>query len=205
MVTVVGPWDAQATLDDLLAAQAANTSHASVDALSAAMRAKLTVLASAPEFLSWVQDNPAFKPGLLSLSGLLSTQQGVRHVTILLDSGAMLHLCAPGGGAQPAAVWPARPALRDDSVRGGAGTGVVHLSLGDAFRKYLSIPPMDMDVGGDLILGLDWISSRDLQYLFQACQAGLRSGPAQLQLALLPSARFRCAPAHSDPLHGDRA
>jgi hypothetical protein len=126
VVTVVGPWDAQATLDDLLAAQAANTSHASVDALAAAMRAQLAVLASAPEFLSWVQDNPAFKPGLLrlSLSGLLSTQQGVRHVTILLDTGAMLHLCAPGGGAQHAAVWPARPALRDDSVRGGAGTGV---------------------------------------------------------------------------------
>jgi hypothetical protein len=79
------------------------------------------VLASAPEFLSWVQ---AFKPGLLSLSGLFSTQQGVRHVTILLDSGATIHLCAPGGGAQPAAVWPARLALRDDSVRGGAGTGV---------------------------------------------------------------------------------
>ena len=56
---------------------------------------------------------------------------------------------------------------------------LVYLSLGDAFRKYLSIPPMDMDVGGDLILGLYWISSRDLQYLFQACQAAHRSAPCR--------------------------
>ena len=45
-----------------------------------------------------------------------------------------------------------------------------------------------MDVWGDLVLGCDWISSHDLQHLLQAGQVGLRSGPAQLQLALLPAA-----------------
>ncbi len=45
-----------------------------------------------------------------------------------------------------------------------------------------------MDVGDDLNLGLDWISSHYLQHFFQAGQVGLRSGLAQLHLALLPSA-----------------
>jgi hypothetical protein len=54
----------------------------------------------------------------------------------------------------------------------------------------MSISPMDMDVGDDLILGWDcqWISSHDLHNLFQAGRVGLRSGLAQLQLALLPAA-----------------
>ncbi len=54
----------------------------------------------------------------------------------------------------------------------------------------MSISPMEMDVGDDLIVGWDWISSHDLHNLFQAGQvaSGLRSGLAQLQLALLPAA-----------------
>ena len=47
---------------------------------------------------------------------------------------------------------------------------------------------MDMDVGDDLILGWDWISSHDLRHLFQAGQVDLQSGPARLQLELLPAA-----------------
>ena len=47
---------------------------------------------------------------------------------------------------------------------------------------------MDMDVGDDLILGWDWISSHDLGHLFQTGKVDLRSGPAQLQLDLLPAA-----------------
>ena len=78
---------------------------------------------------------------------------------------------ASGGGAQ------------------GLGTPVlVHLSLGDAFRESMSISPMDMDVGDDLILGWDWISSHALHHLYLPGCVGLRSGPAQLQLALLPAA-----------------
>jgi len=188
---VVGSWDAQATLDDLRAAQAANTIYALVDALAVAMRAQLAVLASDPEFLPWVRDNPAFKP---RLSGLLSTQQGVRHVTILLDTGAThCFICArlaAALGLQPSG-QPGPLSVTTASGGGAQGLGtpvLVHLSLGDAFRESLSISPMDMDVGDDLILGWDWISSHDLHHLFQAGQVGLRSGPAQLQLALLPSA-----------------
>ena len=43
---------------------------------------------------------------------------------------------------------------------------LIHLYLGDAFHESLSISLMDMDVGDDLILGWDWISSHDLQHLF---------------------------------------
>ena len=39
---------------------------------------------------------------------------------------------------------------------------LIHLSLGDTFRETLSVSPMDLDVGADLILGWDWISSHDL-------------------------------------------
>ena len=188
---VVGSWDAQATLDDLRAAQAANTVYASVDALAAAMRAQLAGLAGAPEFLPWVRDNPAFKP---RLSGLLSTQQGVRHVTILLDTGAThCFICARLAAALdlPPSGQPGPLSVTTASGGGAHGLGtpvLVHLSLGDAFRESMSISPMDMDVGDDLILGWDWISSHDLQHLFQAGQVGLRSGPERLQLALLPSA-----------------
>jgi hypothetical protein len=118
----------------------------------------------------------------------------VRHVTILLDTGAThCFICArlaaalglpPSGQPGPLSVTTASGVEAQ-----GLGTPVlVHLSLGDAFRESLSISPMDMDVGGDLILGWDWISSHYLQHLFQAGQVDPRSGPAQLQLALLPSA-----------------
>jgi hypothetical protein len=64
---------------------------------------------------------------------------------------------------------------------------LIHLSLGDVFCEAMLISPMDMDVGDDIILGWDWISSHDLQHLFQAGQVGLQLGQAQLQLALLPA------------------
>ena len=47
---------------------------------------------------------------------------------------------------------------------------------------------LDLDVGDDLILGWDWISSHDLRHLYQAGQVDLRSGSEQLQLGLLPPA-----------------
>ena len=46
---------------------------------------------------------------------------------------------------------------------------------------------MDMDVGDDLILGWDWISSHDLRHLYVDGRVSLRSGPALLQLDLLPA------------------
>jgi hypothetical protein len=65
---------------------------------------------------------------------------------------------------------------------------LIHPSLGNVFREAMSISQMDMDVGDDLILCWEWISSHYLQNLFQAGQVGLWSGQDQLQLALLPTA-----------------
>ncbi len=62
---------------------------------------------------------------------------------------------------------------------------LIHLSLGDVFREAMSISPMDMDVGDDLILGWDWISSHDLQNLFQAGQGVY--GRGQISCSLLSS------------------
>ena len=46
---------------------------------------------------------------------------------------------------------------------------------------------MDMDVGNDLILGWDWISSHDLLKVYVDCHICLRSGPTWLLLDLLPA------------------
>jgi hypothetical protein len=66
----------------------------------------------------------------------------------------------------------------------------VHFNLGDAgaFSESMSVSPMDLDVGDDLILSWYWISSHDLLHLYQAGQVDLRSGLALLQLARLPPA-----------------
>ena len=61
----------------------------------------------------------------------------------------------------------------------------IFLSLGDELSESISVSPMDMDVGDDLILGWDWISSHDLRHLY--ADGHLRSGPALLQLDLLPA------------------
>ena len=203
---VAGTWDAQAALDDLRAAQDADKVYASVDALADAMRAQLAALAGAEEFLPWVRANPTFKP---RLSGLLSTAQGIRHVTILLDTGAThCFICArlaatlglpPSGQPGPRSVATAAAGGQQ-----GLGTPVlVHLSLGDAFRESMSVSPMDMDVSDDLILGWDWISSHDLQHLFQAGQVDLWSGSAGT--ASVGSPPVRCSPPIGVPLHGDQS
>ncbi len=44
---------------------------------------------------------------------------------------------------------------------------LAHLSLGNVFLESLSISPRDMDMGDDLILGWDWISSHDLRHLWR--------------------------------------
>jgi hypothetical protein len=163
----VGSWDAQAVLDDLAAANAAGKVYASVDALADAMRAQLAALAGSDRFLPWVRDNPAFKP---RLSGPISTAQGVRHVTILLDTGATHCLiCARLTAALglPLSGQPGPLSVATVAAGGGArrGSVLVHLSLGDAFRESLSISAMDMEVGDDLILGWDWILSHALHHL----------------------------------------
>jgi hypothetical protein len=64
---------------------------------------------------------------------------------------------------------------------------LIHLVLGDTLRESLSVSPMDMDVGADLILGWDWISSHDLRHLYVDGRLSPRSGHALLQLDLLPT------------------
>jgi hypothetical protein len=155
------------------------------------MRSQLAALAGAAEFSPWVRANPAFKP---RLSGFLSTAQGVRHVTILLDTGAThCFICARLAAALglPPSGQPGPRSVTTAAAGGAQGLGapvLVHLNLGDTFRESMSVSPMDLDVGDDLILGWDWISSHDLRHLYQAGQVDLRSGSAQLQLSLLPPA-----------------
>ena len=142
-------------------------------------------------FLPWMRHDPAFKP---RLSGFLATPTGIRHVTVLLDTGAShCFICArlaaalglpPSGEAGPRSVTTAATGGRQGLVP----PVLIYLGLGTVFRESLSISPMDMDVGDDLILGWDWISSHDLRHLFQAGQVELQSGPARLQLELLPAA-----------------
>jgi hypothetical protein len=120
------------------------------------------------------------------LSGLLSTAEGVRRGTILLDTGAThtssARLVAALG--LPLSGQPGPLSVATAAAGGAQGLGapvLIHLSLSDVFREAMSISYMDMDVGDDLFLGWDCISSHDLHNLFQAGQVGLRSGPNQLR------------------------
>ncbi len=177
-------------VDAWTAAQEANNVYDSVDGLAAAWHASLAALTAMPEFHAWQRSNPVFKP---LLTGSLWTAQGPRRVTALLDTGAThCFICArlatapglgPSGQPGPTSVSTAATG----EALGLAAPVLVHLSLGSTFRESRSASPMDMDVGADLILGWDWISSHDLRLLYADGQVRFRSGPALLQLDLLPA------------------
>ena len=132
----------------------------------------------------------------MDLPNLLAT--GATHCFICARLAAALGL-PPSGQPGPRSVATAATGGHQ-----GLGTPVLaHLGLGDAFRESLSVSPMDMDVGDDLILGSDWISSHDLTHLYQVGLFDLRSGAAPLQLPS-PPLSVRCPPPHGNPLHGDR-
>jgi len=172
-------------------ALAADRVYDSLDELAAAFHAQLSTLTCLPAFQTWQRGNPAFKP---RLSGFLATPHGPRRITVLLDTGAThCFICArlvatlgllPSDQPGPSSVMTAAAGSSLEL----AAPVLIHLCLGDAFRESMSVSPMDMDVGDDLILGWDWISSHDLRHLFVAGQVSLRSGPALLQLDLLPAA-----------------
>ena len=177
-------------VDDWTATHDADKVYASVDGLAAAWHASMAALTAMPEFPAWQRDNPSFKP---LLSGFLWTPQGPRRVTVLLDTGAThCFICArlaAGLGLRPSG-QPGPTSV--STAAAGQALGLVapvriHLGLGDTFRESLSVSPMDMDVGADLILGWDWISSHDLHHLYADGQVRLRWGPALLQLDLLPA------------------
>ena len=189
--TNTGSWDAQAALDDLAAALEAERVYASVDALAAVLQAHLATLAGNAAYRPWIRSDPTFQP---RLSGLVATTQGLRRVTVLLDTGAShCFICARlaaaldlplSGQAGPLSVTTA-------AAGGSQGLGapvLLHLCLGESCRESMSISPMEMDVGADLILGWDWISSHDLCHLFEEGRVALQVGPTRVQLDLLPAA-----------------
>ena len=188
--TIPAPWGPQQTLDAWTAAQAAARVYDSVVDLAAAWHARLATLTDLPEFRTWRRNNPEFKP---RLSGFLATAQGPRQITALIDTGAThCFICArlaatlqlsPSGQPGPMSVMTASKG----EALGLAAPVLIFLGLGDTFREVLSVSPMDMDVGDDLILGWDWISSHDLHHLYVDGRVSLRSGPAMLRLALLPA------------------
>jgi predicted aspartyl protease len=100
-----------------------------------------------------------------------SDVQGPRRITVLLDTGTThcficAHLAAalnlaPSGQPGPGSVTTASTG----GTRDLAAPVQIFLNLGDVLRKSLSASPMDMDVGDDMILGWDWISSHDLRHL----------------------------------------
>ncbi len=73
-------------------------------------------------------------------------------------------------------------------------------------RESLSVSPMDMDVGADLILGWDKGISRATTCNTSTCSNGhvrSRSGPARLQFDLLPAGTRPAARALEVIGHGE--
>ncbi len=174
-----------------MATHDADRVYDSVDGLTAAWHASMAALTAMREFHAWQRSNPAFKP---LLSGFLWTAQGPQRVTALLDTGAThCFICArlaaalslrPSGQPGPTSVSTAAAG----EALGLVEPVLIHLSLGDTLRESLSVSPMDMYVGADLILGWDkGISSHDLQHLYADGHVGVRSGPTRMQLDLLPA------------------
>jgi hypothetical protein len=100
---------------------------------------------------------------------------GVAHCSISTCLATALGLLPSGQQGQLSLAAAAGCSL-------GLGAQVLlNLCLADTFSKSVSISPMVRDVGDNLILGWDWISSHDLLHLYQTGQVELRSGLAQLQ------------------------
>ena len=199
-------WSPQRTLDDETAAQAADKVYASVDDLAAAWHARLATLTDLPAFRSWQRSHPTFKP---RLSGSLWTAQGPRHITVLLDTGATHCFICARLAATLGAAPSGQPGPTSVSTAAAGGTQgldapvLIYLELGDVLREVMSVSPMDMDVGDDLILGWDWISSHDLHHLYAPGRINLRSGQAMLQLNLLPAVTRPATRALSVISHGE--
>ena len=95
---------------------------------------------------------------------------GPRRDTALLDTGAtrcfiFARLVAtldlrPSGQPGPTSVSTAATGVSLAL----AAPVLLYLVFGDTLRETLSASPMDMDAGGDRILGWVWISSHDLRH-----------------------------------------
>ena len=111
-------------------------------------------------------------------------ETGATHCFICPSLAAKLQL-SPSG--QPGPMSVVKASKGEALGLAAPGPVLIYLGLGETFREVLSVSPMDMDVGDDLIFGWDWISSHDLRHLYVDGRVSLLSGPAMLQLALLPA------------------
>ena len=164
-------------------ALAADKIYDSVDDLARALQAQLAT------FAPWQRSDPAYKP---LVTGFIWTPAGPRRVTLMLDTGAThCFICAqlarllqlptssiPG----PTAVSLASP----DTTRQLQPPVLVHLTLGGdtPLREVIDMSPLDLGPGIDIILGWDWISSHDLQFLYPtgAIAGGGPQGPVSTTL-----------------------
>ena len=164
-------------------ALAADKIYDSVDDLARALQAQLAT------FAPWQRSDPAYKP---LVTGFIWTPAGPRRVTLMLDTGAThCFICAqlarllqlptssiPG----PTAVSLASP----DTTRQLQPPVLVHLTLGGdtPLREVIDMSPLDLGPGIDIILGWDWISSHDLQFLYPtgAIAGGGPQGPVSATL-----------------------
>ena len=113
-----------------------------------------------------------------------------RHSSSRHWGDALLYLRTSGGGDGPSSFRTTRPCVRahrhprgHSRTRGACASS--RLPGRRPFCEAMSISPMDMDAGDDLILGWDWISSHDLRLLYDNGRIDLRSGQTNLQLDLL--------------------
>ena len=123
------------------------------------------------------------------------TAQGPRCITVLLDTGAThCFICARLAAALglPPSGQPGPTSVMTAATGGSLGLAapvLIYLGLGDKFRESLSVSPMDMDVGDDLLLGWDWISSHDLSMPTAASASG--PGPRSSSSPCSPRAPAR--------------
>ena len=176
-----------AILKALAEQQAADQVYDSVASLAWALQAQAAERAGRPAFLPWTRVDPEYKP---QVSGLLMTEHGPRQVSILLDTGAThCFICQKLAAALalPASGEPGPDAVvtAGHVESQGLGTPVLaHLCIGDTFRESMSMSPMELHVGTELILGWDWISSHKLEHLYPDGRALATSGVAPVPLDL---------------------
>ena len=166
---------------------AADRVYESVASLAWALQAQAAAQAGQPAFLPWTRVDPAYKP---QVSGLLMTVNRPQLVTIPLDTGAThCFICQKLAAALalPASDEPGPDAVltAGHGEPQSLGTPVlVHLCIGDKFRESMSMLPMELHVGTELILGWDWISSHKLEQLYPDGRAQATSGSGQVSLDL---------------------
>ena len=139
--------------------------HDAVDSLAWALQRQRAT------YTPWRRRAPDFKP---VVAGSIRTPSGPRRVAVMLDTGAThCFICAglsaalalpPGAAPGPSAVSMASP----DTRRPLSPPVSVRLALCSTqpLREVIDMSPLELDTTLDIILGWDWISSHDLQFLY---------------------------------------